>query len=120
MSSSLKSKSKELLIKVYALSKSLGDPGVPWTVKVLVGLIVAYIISPIDIISDFIPVLGLLDEAILVPIGITLALKLMPDEVMQKYENNEAGEFPDILMSTGIVLVLSFWLAVTILILSFL
>jgi uncharacterized membrane protein YkvA (DUF1232 family) len=90
------------------LYRSLSDPDVPWYVKFLLGIIVAYIISPIDIIPDFIPVFGLLDEAILVPIGISLALKLMPVDVMEKYQQEE-GSFPRQFVITGIVLVLLFW-----------
>lgn len=93
---------------IYVLYRSITDPDVPWYAKLLVGLIVAYIISPIDFIPDFIPVLGLLDEAILVPIGIGLALKLMPEQVMEKYKEEE-GDFSLRLVIIGSVLVLLVW-----------
>jgi uncharacterized membrane protein YkvA (DUF1232 family) len=107
-----KSKTKELLLNISILYTSLSDPDVPWYVKLLVTLIVAYIISPIDLIPDFIPVFGFLDEVILIPIALTLALKLMPIEVMQKYKNSEPVEFSKSLMSTGIVIVLLLWILV--------
>ena len=107
-----KSKTKELLLNISILYTSLSDPDVPWYVKLLVTLIVAYIISPIDLIPDFIPVFGFLDEVILIPIALTLALKLMPIEVMEKYKNSEPVEFSKSLMSTGIVIVLLLWILV--------
>jgi len=107
-----KSKTKELLLNISILYTSLSDPDVPWYVKLLVTLIVAYIISPIDLIPDFIPVFGFLDEVILIPIALTLALKLMPIEVMEKYKNSEPVEFSKSLMLTGIVIVLLLWILV--------
>jgi uncharacterized membrane protein YkvA (DUF1232 family) len=91
------------------LKKSLTDSDVPWYVKLLVGFIIAYIISPVDLIPDFIPVIGLLDEAILVPIGIGLALKLMPAEVMERYQQEDDKKFSKSLAIAGMVLVLLFW-----------
>ncbi len=109
MSPEAKSTSATLLKDTHTLYRSLTDPDVPWYAKFLVGLIVAYIISPIDIIPDFIPVLGLLDEAILVPIGIGLALKLMPEQVMEKYREEDGGSFSRRFIITGTGLVLLFW-----------
>ena len=56
------------------------DPEVPLAARVLVVLVVAYALSPIDLIPDFVPVLGLLDDAILVPLGIWLAMRLVPEQ----------------------------------------
>ena len=97
---------------IHVLYRSITDPDVPWYVKLLVGLIVAYIISPIDFIPDFIPVLGLLDEAILVPIGIGMALKLMPEQVMEKYKEGEEGAFSKSLIITGVLLVVLIWVGI--------
>lgn len=58
------------------------DARTPWYAKVLAGAIVAYALSPIDLIPDFIPVLGLLDDLLLLPIGIWLALRLVPATVL--------------------------------------
>ena len=58
------------------------DPRTPWYARVLAMLIVAYALSPIDLIPDFIPVLGYLDELILLPVGIYLVLKLVPAEAL--------------------------------------
>ena len=66
----------------YALYLSVSDPRVPWYAKVVAGAVVAYAFSPLDLIPDFIPVLGYLDDVIIVPLGILLALKLIPPDVM--------------------------------------
>ena len=56
--------------------------GTPWYAKLLVAGVAAYAFSPVDLIPDFIPVLGLLDDLILLPLGIALAIRLIPPEVM--------------------------------------
>ncbi len=63
---------------------SARDPETPFMAKLLALLVAAYAISPIDLIPDFIPVLGYLDDLILVPLGIMLVLRLVPAEVMQR------------------------------------
>ena len=67
---------------VIALWIAARDPRVPWHVKALAGAVAAYALSPIDLIPDFIPVLGLLDDLVLLPLGIALCLKLLPADVM--------------------------------------
>jgi len=59
------------------------DPRVPWYAKVFLGLVLAHTFSPIDLIPDFIPVLGYLDDLIVTPLGIALALKMIPPQVME-------------------------------------
>ena len=66
---------------IKALSLARKDPRVPWVAKAVLVLVVAYALSPIDLIPDFIPVLGLLDDLILLPLGIALAIRLMPKDV---------------------------------------
>ena len=67
---------------VVALYLAARDPRVPWLAKVVAVGVVTYALSPIDLIPDFIPVLGYLDDAILVPLGILLAVRLVPGDVM--------------------------------------
>ena len=62
---------------------ALQDPATPWWVRALIIFVVGYALSPIDLIPDFIPVLGLLDDVILVPLGIWVALRLIPADLMQ-------------------------------------
>lgn len=66
----------------YALYLAGRDPRTPWYAKVLALAVAAYALSPIDLIPDFIPVLGYLDDLILVPLGIALVLRLIPPEVL--------------------------------------
>jgi len=67
---------------IFALWFAYRHPQTPWHARVFAVLVVAYAFSPIDLIPDFIPVLGLLDDAVLLPLGIWLALKLVPAPVM--------------------------------------
>jgi uncharacterized membrane protein YkvA (DUF1232 family) len=73
---------RELKIQVHALLLACRDPRTPWYAKALAALVVAYALSPIDLIPDFIPVLGQLDDLLLVPLGIALAVRLIPPEVL--------------------------------------
>jgi uncharacterized membrane protein YkvA (DUF1232 family) len=68
--------------EVHALYLAARDPRTPWYAKALAGAVAAYALSPIDLIPDFIPVLGYLDDAVIVPLGILAVLKLIPSEVM--------------------------------------
>ena len=67
---------------VVALWLAARDPRVPWYAKAIAGAVAAYALSPIDLIPDFIPVLGLLDDLVIVPSGILLATKLIPPIIM--------------------------------------
>ena len=77
-----KRRARTLKQETYALYLAYRDPRVPWYAKVWAACVVAYAFSPLDLIPDFIPVLGYLDDLILVPAGIALALKMIPAEVM--------------------------------------
>jgi uncharacterized membrane protein YkvA (DUF1232 family) len=74
---------KALKKETLALFLAYKDPRTPWYAKAFAGLVVAYAFSPLDLIPDFIPVLGYLDDLILIPAGIALALKMIPAEVMR-------------------------------------
>ena len=80
----LKQWAKQIKRDVYAVWFAARDPETPFLAKLVALLVVAYAISPIDLIPDFIPVLGYLDDLILVPLGIMLVLRLVPTEVMQR------------------------------------
>lgn len=78
----LKRRARDLKTETFALYLAARDPGTPWYAKLLVAGIVAYAFSPIDLIPDFVPVLGYLDDLILLPLAITLAIKLVPHAVL--------------------------------------
>jgi uncharacterized membrane protein YkvA (DUF1232 family) len=67
------------------LSLAARDPRVPWYAKVVAACVAAYAFSPIDLIPDFIPVLGYLDDVIIVPLGILLAIRLIPPALLEEH-----------------------------------
>ena len=75
-------RARRLKTEVYALYLAYRDPRVPWYARAFAACVVAYGFSPIDLIPDFIPVLGYLDDLLLVPLWIWLALKMIPPQVM--------------------------------------
>jgi uncharacterized membrane protein YkvA (DUF1232 family) len=89
---SWKEKAKQLKTEVYALCLAMKDSRVPWYAKVLMALTIGYAISPIDLIPDFIPVIGQIDDLIIVPAGILLVIKMMPKGVMEEYRQKAKAE----------------------------
>lgn len=78
----LKQRARHLKTETLALYLAARDPRTPWYAKVLVAAIVAYAFSPIDLIPDFVPVLGYLDDLILLPLGVALAIRLVPNSIL--------------------------------------
>ena len=74
----LESWARRLKVEVYALYLAYKDPRVPWYARVFAAVVVGYAFSPIDLIPDVIPVLGYLDDLILIPLGVALAIKMIP------------------------------------------
>jgi uncharacterized membrane protein YkvA (DUF1232 family) len=88
----LKQKAKELKIEIHALYLAYKDPRVPWYKKAFLVLIIAYAINPLDLIPDFIPILGYLDDLIIVPLGIYLAVKIIPKEILTECREKAKNE----------------------------
>ena len=80
--STLKHRAKQLKAEAQVLILAYGDKRTPLTAKILIGITVGYLLSPIDLIPDFIPILGLLDDFIIVPVLIALSIKLIPPTVL--------------------------------------
>src|SRR5262245_44346939 len=78
----MKQRARALKAEVYALYLAYRDPRVPLYARIFAACVVAYAFSPIDLIPDFVPVLGYLDDLILVPLGITLAIRMIPAPIM--------------------------------------
>lgn len=78
----LKQAARRLKAETFALYLAARHPETPWVAKLLVAAIVAYAFSPIDLIPDFIPVIGYLDDLVLLPLGIALAIRLVPPAVL--------------------------------------
>ncbi len=105
--------------ETYALYLAVRHPGTPWYAKAFAGLVVAYAFSPIDLIPDFVPVLGYVDDLILIPLGIAGAIKMIPQDVMEECRNRSEQEFASgkpINKTAGAVIIL-IWLAVAFLVL---
>jgi len=81
---SWKEKSKQLKSEIVALYLAAKHPRTPWHAKVLAALIIGYALSPIDLIPDFMPVVGYLDDLILVSAGIALLIKIIPRDVLEE------------------------------------
>lgn len=81
----LKAWARRLKRDVVALYLAARDPRVPWYAKAVAAAVAAYALSPIDLIPDVIPILGFLDELIVLPLGIMLAVKLIPPELMAEH-----------------------------------
>ena len=79
-----KRRAGRLRVETYAIYLAYRDPRVPWYARLFAAGVVAYAFSPIDLIPDFIPVLGYLDDLVLVPVGVALALRMIPETVMQE------------------------------------
>jgi uncharacterized membrane protein YkvA (DUF1232 family) len=94
---------------VVALWLAARDPRVPWYAKAVAGMVAAYALSPIDLIPDFIPVIGYLDDLIVVPLGIVLAVRLVPADLMEEFRT-EATRRVRPASPTGLAFVVAVWL----------
>lgn len=96
---------------VHALYLARRDPRIPWYAKLLAIVIIGYALSPIDLIPDFIPVLGYLDDVVLLPLGILLVIHLIPPEVMPEYRQLAAAvhEYPANKTAAGVIILI--WIA---------
>jgi len=89
---SLKDKVKNLKIEVHALYLASKEPRTPWYAKLLMVLVIGYAISPLDLIPDLIPVLGLLDDLVIVPAGIALVVRMIPKDLMEECRRKARDE----------------------------
>ena len=111
MLSRIKTWAASLKRDVHAIYLASRDPRVPWYAKALAIAVAGYALSPIDLIPDFIPVIGYLDELILLPLGIWVVVALIPDEVMVEYraKADEAGQRPT--SRAGMAAIILLWIA---------
>jgi uncharacterized membrane protein YkvA (DUF1232 family) len=77
-----KQRARQLKIETYAIYLAYKDPRVPWYAKLFIAFVAAHTFSPIDLIPDFIPILGYLDDLVVTPLGVALALKMIPQDVL--------------------------------------
>ena len=79
-----KERAKQLKLETWAVYLAYRDPRTPWYARLVAVCVVGYALSPIDLVPDFIPVLGYLDDLILVPLGLALAIKMIPGPVLDE------------------------------------
>jgi len=85
MASRLKDRARAIKRDVHAIYLASRDPRTPWYAKALALCVAGYALSPIDLIPDFVPVLGYLDDVVIVPLGILAVIKLIPPEIMAEH-----------------------------------
>jgi uncharacterized membrane protein YkvA (DUF1232 family) len=102
---------RRLKVEVYALYLAYKDPRVPWYARVFAAVVVGYAFSPLDLIPDPIPVLGYLDDLILIPLGIALAIRMIPPPILAecREEAREAKDGP--VSKVAAVVVIAVWIA---------
>ena len=109
-----RAKTHNLKREVFALYLACRDPRVPWYAKALAAAVVAYAFSPIDLIPDFIPVLGYLDDLIILPIGLLLAVKMVPAPVLAecRAQAEQITERPT--SRTAAMVIVAIWIALAV------
>ena len=104
-------RAQRLKTETYALALAYRDPRTPWYAKGFLALVVGYAFSPIDLIPDFIPLLGYLDDLVLVPLGIALAIKMIPPEVMADCRERAPAEMARPRSWVAAAVIVALWLA---------
>lgn len=95
---------------VVALWLAARDPRTPWRAKTVAAVVAAYALSPIDLIPDFVPVLGYLDDLLIVPLGILLAVRLIPPPLMAEFRSAAARTDKPV-SRAGLLAIVILWLA---------
>ncbi|KGD98569.1 MULTISPECIES: YkvA family protein [Rhizobium/Agrobacterium group] len=108
---------KSLKRDIVALWLAARDERVPLRAKLVAGAVAAYALSPIDLIPDFVPVLGYLDDLLIVPVGILLAIRLVPEELMAEFRVKAAHRVECPVSRGGLAFILAIWLFCLILLL---
>lgn len=105
-------KARELKREVYTLYFAVRDPRVPWHTKVLAACVVGYAFSPIDLIPDFIPVLGYLDDLVLVPLGVMAVRAMIPPTVLVECREKASRLTEKRTSRVAAVVIVAIWLLV--------
>lgn len=106
----LKDWARSIKLDVHALYLAARDARVPWYAKALAAGVAAYALSPIDLIPDFVPVIGYLDDLLIVPLGIMLAVRLIPPEIMLEHRATAALSDGRPKSKVGAAAIITIWL----------
>jgi uncharacterized membrane protein YkvA (DUF1232 family) len=96
---------------VHAIHLASRDPRVHWTVKLLAVAVAGYALSPVDLIPDFIPVLGYLDDLIIVPLGVWLMIALIPPEIMREHRARASAAARRPVSKTAAIVIVALWIS---------
>jgi uncharacterized membrane protein YkvA (DUF1232 family) len=107
----LKAWARGLRMETHALYLAAQDSRTPWYAKVLVATVAAYALSPIDLIPDFVPVLGYLDDLVIIPLGIFLAVRLVPAAVLAECRVRAAGADRLPISRAAAMVIIGLWVA---------
>ena len=111
----LKSRARTLKNEAFAVYLAAKDPRTPWYARALVFFVVAHTFSPIDLIPDFIPVLGYLDDLLITPGGLWLAIRMIPAEVLEEARGKVSGSGVErSLRYIGLAMILVVWIVILI------
>jgi uncharacterized membrane protein YkvA (DUF1232 family) len=113
-----KERMRALKKETYTLYLACRHPAVPWYAKALALIVVGYALSPIDLIPDFVPVLGYLDDLILIPLGIMLVIRLIPEEVLAECRHQAKANIKQAtrVATIAAVVIVAIWIVVGVLI----
>ena len=109
--SRLRTWARALRRDAHAIFLASRDPRVPWAVKLLALAVAGYALSPIDLIPDFIPVLGYLDDLIIVPLGIWLVIELIPEDVMHEYRAMASAAAQRPVSKAAAIIIVALWIS---------
>jgi uncharacterized membrane protein YkvA (DUF1232 family) len=111
MAGRLRQWARDVTRDVYAIYLARHDPRVPWYAKALAICVAAYAFSPIDLIPDFIPILGYVDDLVILPLGILLVVKIIPREVMAEHRAKAATLMERPVSKAAAAVVMAIWMA---------
>jgi uncharacterized membrane protein YkvA (DUF1232 family) len=109
-------------IETYALYLAGKDPRIPLHIKIIIILVIAYLLSPIDLIPDFIPIIGYLDDLLLITVGIPLLLRAIPKEIMDEHRKNAKSKLNEGMKKSWIValIIILIWFLAAVILFNFL
>ena len=116
-----KAMAEKFEIETYALYLAYKDPRVPLRIKVVILLVIAYLLSPIDLIPDFIPVIGYLDDFLLITVGIPILIKMVPKEIIDEHRESAKTKFSEGMPKNrfAALIIVLIWVLAVVIILNF-